>query len=237
MKITIFTAHPGDSIFAAGGTLARYVDEGHEVVDICVTLGQALRPDLPEDVVARIRNENREKAAKIIGYSDVRNLGYRDMELPYNREIVGKFVNILREEKPDIILTYWWQNVHPDIRNLVQALCDATIFSAFHYDSAFPPHMTRKMYQFASVNSVNYEPEFFIDITEYVERKREAINQFGAEDELIRQWEGPQSKGLADQILSANRSHGQMSGVPYAEGFREFFAVETKSRALRLLPI
>lgn len=237
MKIVVFTAHPADSVIGAGGTLARYVEEGHTVVDICATIGQALRPDMPPKEVGRIREEERKKAARILGYSKVRNMGYSDTEFPYNREVIGKITEIIRAEKPDIVMTYWWQNVHPDLRNLSMAVSDATIFAAFYYPSKLPSFHIKKLYQFSSMNSINWEPEFYIDITEYVEKKREAIDQFRLVDELVRKWEGPGSKGLADQIIAQNRHYGLYSQVPYAEGFREFFAVETKSRALKHLPI
>ena len=57
MKIIVFTSHPGDSIELCGGTLAKYSKEGHEVIDVCATLGQAFRPDMKEEYVARIRND------------------------------------------------------------------------------------------------------------------------------------------------------------------------------------
>ena len=237
MKIVVFTAHPADSIIGAGGTLARYAQEGHEIVDVCATLGQALRPDMNPDEVGRIREEERTKAANRLGYSDIRNMGYRDTELPYNREIVGKITEIIRGERPDIVMTYWWQNVHPDLRNLSKAVSDALILAAFYYPSNLPAWNVKKLYVFSSLNSINWDPEFYIDITEYIDKKKQALEELTLVDELIREWEGPASRGLADQIISQNRHYGLYSSVPYAEAFREFFAVEIKSRALKYLPI
>jgi LmbE family N-acetylglucosaminyl deacetylase len=237
MKIVVFTAHPADSIIGAGGTLARYVQEGHTVVDVCATIGQALRPDMNPDDVGRIREEERKQAAKILGYTEVRNMGYRDTELPYNREVAGKITEIIRAEQPDIVMTYWWQNIHPDLRNLSKAVSDALIFAAFYYPSKLPAWNVKKLYVFSGMNSINWNPEFYIDITEFIDKKRQALQELKLVDELISQWEGPESKGLADQVISQNRHYGLYSSVPYAEGFREFFAVEIKSRALKHLPI
>ena len=223
MKIVVFTAHPADSIIGAGGTLARYAQEGHTVVDVCATIGQALRPDMNPDDVGRIREKERTSAAKILGYTEVRNMGYRDTEFPYNREVVGKITEIIRAEKPDIVMTHWWQNVHPDMRNLSMAVSDALILAAFYYPSKLPSWNVKKLYEFSSVNSVNFDPEFYIDITEFIDKKRQALQEFKLIDGLLKQWEGPASKGLADQIISQNRHHGLYSSVPYAEAFREFF--------------
>jgi len=57
MRIVVFTSHPADSVIGAGGTPARYVEEGRTVVDICATIGQALRPDMPPEEVGRRRRE------------------------------------------------------------------------------------------------------------------------------------------------------------------------------------
>ena len=236
MKIMIFTSHPGDSIVACGGTMARYSKEGHDVIDVCATLGQAFRPDMKEEDVARIRNDERKKAAEVLGYQDVRNLGYRDTEFPYNRESVGRITNLIREERPDIVMTYWWQNVHPDLRNLSMAVSDALILAAFYFPSRFPSWNVKKLYQFPNLNSINWEPQIFVDITEFIEIKRKSLDQFELEDEQLRKWEGLGSKGLADLIVSQNRALGLYASVPYAEVFREFFAVEIKSTGLKHMP-
>ena len=236
MKICILTAHPNDSVSCCGGTIAKYAEQGHEVIDICATLGHALRPDLPADEVARKRGEERAKAHKILGTSEVRNLDYRDTEVEYTRGLIAEITDILREIKPEVVITYWWQNIHPDLRNFSTAVSDATIFSAFYFPSKYPPHTVKKIYEFGYLNSVNYKPEFFVDITDYIDKKVKALQEFKLIDELLRQWQGPKSKGYVDQVLSVNRSEGKLASVTYAESFREFFAVETKSRALNMLP-
>jgi len=58
-----------------------------------------------------------------------------------------------------------------------------------------------------------------------------------AEEPIVQRRREAREQGLADQIIAQNRHYGLYSQVPYAEGFREFFAVETKSRALKHLPI
>ena len=47
MKILVITAHPDDVDFGAGGTVATWVSEGHEVVYCLVTDGGTLYPTSP----------------------------------------------------------------------------------------------------------------------------------------------------------------------------------------------
>lgn len=237
MKICIFSAHPADSIANSGGTLAKYADEGHQVIDIGVADGRLLTSDYPEEEVATRRAEARKKAGEILGFSEVRDLGYKDLGLPYNKDIVAKITDLIREVKPDLVITNWWQNIHPDLRNLAKTVSDAIVCAAFAFKSKYPPHKVKKVYTYGLLNSLNFDPQIYIDITDYVDKKRKALSQFKLVDELIRKWEGEKSTGFPDLILSQNRSYGQWASVTYAEAFREFFCIETKSRAISLLPI
>jgi len=237
MKICVFSAHPADSIMCCGGTLAKYVDHDHEVFDICVSDGRLLTSDYPEEEVARRRAECRKKAGRVLGFSEVRDLGYPDMGLPYNDEIIAKITDLIREIKPDIVLTNWWQNIHPDLRNLAMVVSDALIHASFPYKSKFPPHSVKKLYTYGPLSRLNYEPEIYIDITDYIEKKKEALSQFKLLDAFFRKVEGERSKGFLNLVLSLDRSNGFYSGVTYAEEFREHMCIETKSKALSLLPI
>jgi LmbE family N-acetylglucosaminyl deacetylase len=235
--ICSISAHPADSIAHCGGTLAKYADNSHEVFDICVTDGRLLTQDYPEKEVILRRAEARKKAGTYLGFKEVRDLGYADLELPYNTKIVGEITDIIRETKPDIILTNWHQCVHPDLRNLAQVVSDAIICALFATKSKYPPHQVKKLYVYSTMDSVNFTPQLYIDITDYIEKKREALNQFILLDQIIRKWEGKKSKGYPDLIIAQDRSNGLHSSVTYAEAYREFVCVETKSRAISFLPI
>ena len=69
MKILVVTAHPDDVDFGAGGTIARWISEGHEVVYCLVTDGQAGGSDntISRDEMARIRRREQTAAAKVLG--------------------------------------------------------------------------------------------------------------------------------------------------------------------------
>ena len=80
MKILIITAHPDDVDFGAGGTIARWVSEGNEVVYCLVTDGQAGGSDnsISRDEMARIRRREQTAAAKVLGVHKLHFLGFPD---------------------------------------------------------------------------------------------------------------------------------------------------------------
>jgi mycothiol S-conjugate amidase len=120
-------AHPDDEASKGAPTVARYHDEGVRTVLVTATGGEAgdiLNPamDRPEirDRIDEVRREELARAAKVIGYDEVVLLGYRDSGMPDSEdnahpdnfanaplsEAVGRFVEIIRREKPQVIITY-----------------------------------------------------------------------------------------------------------------------------------
>jgi mycothiol S-conjugate amidase len=120
-------AHPDDEASKGAPTVARYHDEGVRTVLVTATGGEAgdiLNPamDRPEirDRIDDVRREELARSAKVIGYDEVVLLGYRDSGMPDSEdnahpdnfanaplsEAVGRFVEIIRREKPQVIVTY-----------------------------------------------------------------------------------------------------------------------------------
>jgi mycothiol S-conjugate amidase len=120
-------AHPDDESSKGPGTVARYHAEGVRTVLVCCTggeEGEVLNPavDSPEirGNIHSVRLQELEKAAAIIGYDEVVMLGYRDSGMPGSEanahtqsfaqapleEAVGRLVAVLRNERPQVIVTY-----------------------------------------------------------------------------------------------------------------------------------
>jgi mycothiol S-conjugate amidase len=120
-------AHPDDEASKGAPTVARYHEEGVRTVLVTCTGGEAgdiLNPamDRPEvrERIDEVRREELARAAEIIGYDEVVLMGYRDSGMPdseHNRhpgnfanapldEAVGRLVEVIRREQPQVIITY-----------------------------------------------------------------------------------------------------------------------------------
>jgi LmbE family N-acetylglucosaminyl deacetylase len=126
-------AHPDDE-GAVAGTLAKYAQDGAQVILVCATRGEAgeisdLSLATPENLGA-VREDELRCACAAIGISDLRLLGYCDSgmdgtaenKLPTAfinadpEEVRAKLVRIMRETRPHVIITfepYGWYG-HPD---------------------------------------------------------------------------------------------------------------------------
>ena len=120
-------AHPDDEASKGAGTVAKYVDEGIRSVLVCCTGGEAgdiLNPaaDTP-DVranLAQVRMDELRASVAAIGYDALHMLGYHDSGMPDTEtnarpdnfanapldEAVGRLVQVIRAERPQVIVTY-----------------------------------------------------------------------------------------------------------------------------------
>jgi mycothiol S-conjugate amidase len=120
-------AHPDDEASKGAPTIAMCRAEGVRTVLVTCTggeEGEILNPamDTPEvrERLAEVRHDELMLAAKIIGYDEVIMLGYRDSGMPDSEankrsdafanapmdEAVGRLVEIIRRERPQVIITY-----------------------------------------------------------------------------------------------------------------------------------
>ncbi|HEU0172082.1 MAG TPA: mycothiol conjugate amidase Mca [Acidimicrobiales bacterium] len=120
-------AHPDDEASKGAGTVARYHAAGVRTVLVTCTGGEAGdilnpamdRPEIVADLPA-VRRRELARATEIIGYDDLVLLGYRDSGMPDTPanadpqafanvpldEAVGKLVEVIRRERPQVIVTY-----------------------------------------------------------------------------------------------------------------------------------
>lgn len=77
--VVSFHAHPDDEALLTSGTLARAVAEGHRVVLVVATNGEAgLAGDAPGGLLAQRRLQELQASARAIGVHRVETLGYAD---------------------------------------------------------------------------------------------------------------------------------------------------------------
>jgi LmbE family N-acetylglucosaminyl deacetylase len=129
LTLVAFHAHPDDESLLTGGTLARAAAEGHRVVLVTATLGEAGGD-------RSLRRAELHEAARILGCARVVELGYRDSGLhgdaPAPQDGPPRFADVpveqaaaalaavLREESADILTGYDAHGGygHPDHRHL-----------------------------------------------------------------------------------------------------------------------
>ncbi|MFC7341924.1 mycothiol conjugate amidase Mca [Saccharopolyspora griseoalba] len=128
LRLMTVHAHPDDEASKGAATTARYVAEGHDVMVVTCTGGEAgsiLNPAMERPEVeanlTRIRREEMARAAEILGVQH-RWLGYVDSGLPEGdpppplpegvfatlpvEEETRELVKVIREFRPHVLITY-----------------------------------------------------------------------------------------------------------------------------------
>ena len=105
-KALMVSPHPDDAEIQAGGTIARWVKEGHRVVYVLCTSGDkgTNDPKMTPRRLAKMREKEQMDAARILGVSEVEFLRYHDGELEDTRELLGKLVRAIRFYRPEIVM-------------------------------------------------------------------------------------------------------------------------------------
>ncbi len=84
-RILLMTAHPDDADIMAGGAVARWVHEGHEVQAVLFTRGDKGHDDpaMTSEAVATLREVEQRAAATILGVPQSTFLDFSDGELAW----------------------------------------------------------------------------------------------------------------------------------------------------------
>jgi LmbE family N-acetylglucosaminyl deacetylase len=186
--ILVILAHPDDPEFFCGGSIARWVDAGHEVIYSLLTKGdKGLNGwvSVEPKELTRIREKEQRNAAKTLGVKKVNFLSYKDGYLVADLDLRKAIVAEIRREKPDILVScdphglYFRDNAlnHPDHIAAGKAAVEAVYPAAGN--PLFFPELLDKNLQPHSVKEVWLSlPEYantILDVTANWEKKIDAL--------------------------------------------------------------
>ncbi len=170
--VLVVAAHPDDAEFGASGTIARWVQEGNEVVYVLCTSGEKGTSDrsVAPQWLAQVREREQLAAAHVLGVREVVFLRYPDQGLEESVEFRGDIVRVIRKFRPRTVVTldpyrrYIW---HRDHRITGQVVLDAVYpFARDHLayphflNEGLEPHKVKEVFLWASEN-INH----WVDIT------------------------------------------------------------------------
>ena len=118
-------AHPDDSEFRCGGTIARWSMMGDKIILLSLTDGSSGTYTQSADEIRIRRRLEAQKAASIINAESM-NLGIIDGFLEPSLENRLALIHLIRKIEPDIILTNRPNDYHPDHRYTAQLVQDAS---------------------------------------------------------------------------------------------------------------
>ncbi len=226
MKVDILAigVHPDDIELSCSGTLLKHIAQGKTVGLLDLTVGElGTRGSGP------LRLAEAADSAKIMGAAFRTNLGMADGFFEYSKENILKIIPIIRECKPEIILANALVDRHPDHGRAAKLVADACFYSGLLRIETFDEEgnaqerwRPKALYHY--IQDRTREPDFVVDITDYIDKKFELIlafkSQFFIEDQEDKELSTPISgKDFQDYMRAIGRVYGRNTNMEYAEAF------------------
>lgn len=210
----IIAAHPDDAEISVGGTLAVLKAQGAAVGILDLTNGEPTPHGSPE-----IRRRETDAASAVLGVDWRGNLGLTNRALVADLEARRLLAGTIRQLKPRILLTHYWEDAHPD-HVAASALVDAARFWSKLTRTDLPgePHYPARVFYFLSLHlRLHVQPSFVVDVSEHHETKMRAVACYHSQFVQGRPPSAPGQPSLLDDLRDRARYWGWTIGTAFGE--------------------
>jgi LmbE family N-acetylglucosaminyl deacetylase len=193
-RVVVFAPHPDDETLGCGGTIAKKLAEGYEVIIVVMTDGRFLLlksfgidDDPSPEQVKEIRRGEVLRATKILGVPEknVIFLDFVDGTLKENEEAAEeKVTEILEKYMPSEVYFPFERDAHLDhqaanriVRRAVKKLGITPMmhrYTILHKAARFGPLM-----EFLA--SIFKRDRIYVDVSKFLSLKKEAVKEFKSE--------------------------------------------------------
>ena len=221
VDLLIIMAHPDDAELCCSGTILSCIDNGFSVGMIDLTRGE-----LGTRGSGKIRIEEANNAAKVLGVNFRHNLELRDGFISDDKESIFEVVKIIREFKPKVIITNSKTDRHPDHESAASLVKKACFLSGLIKINTKKDNLDQESWRpkslLYSIQNNYVEPHFVVDVSKYIDIKINAIKCFKSQFYDPKSEENDSfisTKEFMDFIKSRSIEMGHSIGVKHGEGF------------------
>jgi N-acetylglucosamine malate deacetylase 1 len=218
MNVLAVGAHPDDLEILCGGTLARFVQEGHEVVMCHVARGDRGSFVHSSEEIAALRGEEARRAAQLCG-AEATTLGLSDGEISAADAMQRRLViDLVRETKPDVIITHHPGDYMSDHNETSQLVFDCSFHATLPLFETQKPNYENvtPIYYMDTLMGLGFQPTEYVDVSAVIDTKTAMLEAHQTQLTWLRDHDGVD---VVEQMRAVTRFRGLQSGVAYAEGF------------------
>jgi len=229
LNILAIAAHPDDLEICCYGTFSKYKKQGHNIFAALVTRGNMGSNKYGPDEIAAIRKSEQEASAKILGLP-IRFLGFPEL-LTDCGEVRAAIMDAIRWAEADVIFTHYPQDNSMDHGLTGTIVKQIVIYAAWkNFKTEHPPvDKAIGLFYWDTNGGVGFLPEAYVDVTEEMPLKREALSRHKSQTEQVDDYD-------YERLMEYTAGfRGVQSGYKYAEAFAGF-RVFTNIADFRLLP-
>lgn len=170
--ILVFGAHNDDQIIGVGGTLAKYVKEGKNVITVIFSYGEFSLIHLKREEAVKKRVRESRSSDRVLGLNQTYYLGLKEGKFKKEfkeKKLEKKIKNIILDNNPSKIFLHSVDDAHPDHRAVYDII--TKIIDKIKYKG--------DVYSFEVWNFVNLakreNPRLVVDITKTFKQKIDAF--------------------------------------------------------------
>ena len=222
VDLLAFGAHPDDVELGCGGSIAKAISQGKTVGIIDLTRGE-----LGTRGTAEIRAKEAAAAAKILGVSFRKNLGFKDGFFSNDQAHQMQLIQLLRMHQPKVVLCNAIDDRHIDHGKGSKLVSDACFLSGLtkiitHDENGNAQSPWRPAHVYHYIQWKEIPADFVVDISSHLTTKMDAIGAYASQfyDANSTAPSTPiSSKNFLDSVQYRARNLGRLAGVAAAEGF------------------
>ncbi|MFI5174516.1 MAG: bacillithiol biosynthesis deacetylase BshB1 [Terriglobia bacterium] len=216
LDLLAYGAHPDDVELMAGGTLLKMAQLGLKTGIVDMTRGERGTRGSPE-----VRAREAQASARILKLAVRENLSMEDAHLTAEKSSRLKVIESLRRWRPNIVMTHYWEDPHPDHRATSEIVTDACFLAGLmKIDTGQQRFRPRKILYFMLPSHVL--PTLVVDVTAQFEARMRACRAYRSQlynprsDELETRLSTPE---FLDRLEADHRYYGNLIRTKFGEAF------------------
>lgn len=178
LHIMAVGAHIIDAELSCGKTLAKHAMLGDKVTTVALTAGENGHPtEYTKEEFRKINIEGANEFARMIGGQFI-CMDFDDSKVPESEEIYDRFADLIRKEKPDVILTHWDGSSHEDHNMAPKIVRKAVRRAGFSDSENYSAHRVKQIYYAENWEDMSgFLPYLYVDVTDVYECWYEAMQK------------------------------------------------------------
>jgi LmbE family N-acetylglucosaminyl deacetylase len=217
-RVLIVAPHPDDETLGAGGTLLKHRARGDEINWLIFT-NMSTAGGWSNEAISQ-RKKEIEMVCDSYQFSSVHNLDYHaaELDLVPMRELIDSVCVVMKNIQPNILYVHNRSDIHSDHKKAFEAVYTCTkrfqsefIRDVIMYETASQTELIPALPEYV------FNPNLFIDITEYFEKKLEIFGLY--KSEVANSIGGRSLEG----VRALARYRGSRINRKYAESFQVLF--------------
>lgn len=178
--IMVIGAHAADAELMGGGAILAHARSGWRSSIVHMTLGEKGHKSLDASTYAEIKRSEAEKAASVLG-SECRVLPFLDGELAVSIDEQWAIADLIREFRPDVLVTHWKGSLHQDHVNCHENVLAAMFLAGLKaFERDLPAHFPSAVFFGENwEDEEGFEAETYLDVSSEWDTYQEAVSSYG----------------------------------------------------------